>query len=145
MDYIKDLRPHIGHKKIILNCAGILIVKDDKVLFQLRSDNKKWGLIGGLLELDETYEQAALREAKEETGLDIELDYFLGIYHNHDMVWANGDQAHTLGAYFVGHIKSGKFFGKEESPDLFAEDHAKALEAYYAGVRYPLLNENKKT
>ncbi|MBR2854679.1 MAG: hypothetical protein IKE81_10175 [Clostridia bacterium] len=36
-----------------------------------------------------------------------------------------------------------RFFGKDELPELFAEDHITALEAYFHGVRYPLLQENK--
>ncbi len=154
MDYIHDLRKLTGPRKLILNCAGVLIIRDDKILFQRRADNGKWGLIGGLLEMNETYEEAAIREAREETGMEIKLDNFLGIYHNHNMVWSNGDAAHVISAYYTAHTVSGRprideesyelrFFGEAEIPDLFAEDHRAALEAYYAGIRFPLLRENK--
>ena len=153
MDYIHELRKEIGHRKIILNCAGALIVRDGKILFQRRTDNGKWGLIGGLLEMNETCEQAALREIREETGLEVKLTGFLGIYHNHNMVWSNGDAAHVVCAMFIAEIVSGeprideesyelRFFGKDELPELFAEDHIAALDAYFRGVRYPLLQEN---
>ena len=152
-DYIHDLRKIIGPRKIILNCAGALIIRDNKILFQRRTDNGRWGLIGGLLEMNETYEQAALREIREETGLEVKLDSFLGIFHNHHMVWSNGDAAHVLSAMYTASIVSGeprvdeesyelRFFGKDELPDLFAEDHIAALDAYFRGVRYPLLQEN---
>ncbi len=155
MDYIHELRKEIGSRKIILNCAGALIIRDDKILFQRRADNGKWGLIGGLLEMNETYEQAALREIHEETGLDVRLESFLGIFHNHHMVWSNGDTAHVISAVFTAGIISGtprideesyelRFFGKDELPELFAEDHRAALDAYFRGVRYPLLQENKR-
>ena len=154
MDYIHALRKLTGPRKLILNCAGVLILRNDKILFQRRADNGKWGLIGGLLEMNETYEEAAIREAREETSMDIKLDSFLGIYHNHNMVWSNGDAAHVISAYYTAHIVSGqphideesyelRFFGQEEIPDLFAEDHKAALEAYFAGIRFPLLMENK--
>ena len=55
-------------------------IRDGKILLQRRADNGKWGLVGGLLELDETYEQAALREIREETGLAVRLTAFLGIF-----------------------------------------------------------------
>ena len=108
---------------------------------------------GGLLEMNETYEQAALREIREETGLEVKLESFLGIFHNHDMVWSNGDAAHVVSAMFTASIVSGeprideesyelRFFGKEEIPELFAEDHIAALDAYFRGVRLPLLQEN---
>ena len=156
MDYIHDLRKVIGPRKIILNCAGALIIKDDKILCQRRTDNGKWGLIGGLVEMNETYEQAALREVREETGLEVKLDSFLGIFHNHNMVWSNGDAAHVISAMFTASIISGeprideesyelRFFGKDEIPELFAEDHIASLNAYFSGMRYPLLRENRFT
>jgi len=154
MDYIHELRKEIGSRKIILNCAGAVIFRDGKILFQRRTDNGKWGLIGGLVEMNETYEEAALREIREETGLAVKLDSFLGIFHNHDMVWSNGDAAHVISAMFTASIVSGeprideesyelRFFGKEEMPELFAEDHIASLDAYFRGIRYPLLQENR--
>ena len=153
MDYIHTLRPIIGHRKIILNAASVIIQRDGKVLLQRRSDNGEWGLIGGLLEINETYEEAALREVREETGLEVRLDSFLGIFHNHNMVWSSGDQAHVITAFFTASIISGdprideeslelRFFGLEEMPPLFAEDHRETMKAYRTGVRYPLLREN---
>ena len=115
MDYIKEIRKDIGHKKIILNSAGVVIVKDNKILLQRRKDNNKWGLIGGILELDETYLEAAIREVKEETGLDISIDYSLGIFHNHEMMWTSGDKAHIIGSYYVAHIVKGEPHIDEES------------------------------
>ena len=153
MDYIYGLRPLIGSRKIILNAATTIIIQDGKILLQRRTDNGKWGLIGGLMEMNETYQEAALRESREETGLEVRLASFLGIYHNHDMVWANGDAAHVVTAFFTASIISGeprideesfelRFFGMEELPELFAEDHIAALDAYTQGIRYPLLREN---
>jgi len=106
------------------------------------------------VEMNETYAQAAVREAREETGLEVKLTSFLGVFHNHDMVWANGDAAHVISAVFTAEIVSGeprideesfelRFFGKDEVPELFAEDHITALEAYCKGIRLPLLNENE--
>ena len=153
MDYIQSLRREIGSRKIILNCAGVVIVRDGKILLQRRSDNGLWGLVGGLLELNETYAQAAVREAREETGCDVALTAFLGIYHNHDMVWSNGDRAPTIGAYYAAEIVRGtpridaeslelRFFEQSEIPPLFAEDHEAALAAFFGGVRWPLPQEN---
>ena len=153
-DYIHELRKVTGPRKIILNCAGAVIVRDGKILFQHRADNGKWGLIGGLVEMNETYEEAALREIREETGLEVRLESFLGIFHNHDMVWSNGDEAHVISAMFTADAEDGeprideesfelRFFGEDELPELFAEDHIAALDAYFRGIRYPLLQENR--
>ena len=154
MDYIHELRKLTGPRKLILNCGGVVIEKDGKVLFQRRADNGKWGLIGGLVEMNETYAQAAVREAREETGLEVKLTGFLGIFHNHDMVWANGDAAHVISAMYTAEIVSGeprideesfelRFFGKDEFPELSAEDHIAALEAWRSGIRLPLFTENE--
>ena len=151
-NYIKKIRECLGSQKIILNCAGGVVEKDGKILFQRRSDNNRWGLPGGLLELNETYLDAAIREIKEETGLEVKPKNFLGIFHNHDMVWGNGDKAHTIGAYYVFEIVGGilkvdeesfelKFYSKDEIPPLFAPDHQQALEAYFSNIRYPLFEE----
>ena len=154
MDYIHELRKEIGPRKIILNCAGALIIRDDKILFQRRTDNGQWGLIGGLVEMNETYKEAALREIREETGLEVRLNSFLGIFHNHNMVWSNGDAAHVISAMFTASIVSGeprideesyelKYFDRESIPCLPAEDHIAALDAYFKGIRYPMLQENR--
>ncbi len=154
MDYVKRIRAGLGPQKIILNCAGAIIERDGKILLQRRSDNGQWGFPGGILELDETYAQAALREIREETGLECRLEAFLGIFHNYDMMWPNGDRAHTVGAIYTARILRGeprvdeescelRFFSREELPPLCFEDHRAALAAYDRGVRLPVPEENR--
>src|SRR5271157_164833 len=60
------------HEKIDFTVA-IFIVHDEKVLLIHHRKLDKWLPLGGHIELDEDPEQAALREAKEESGLDVEL------------------------------------------------------------------------
>lgn len=151
--YAQRIRKYLGSQKIILNCAGGIVVKEDKILLQRRADNNEWGLVGGLLELDESYLEAAIREIKEETGLDVEAKSFLGIFHNYNMIWGNGDKAHTIGAYYVFEIVGGelsvdeesfelKYFSPDELPHLFAEDHIAAINAYKEGIAVPIFKEN---
>jgi len=63
--------PHI-HEKIDFT-VSIFIAQDQKVLFVFHKQLQRWLPIGGHIELDEHPEQAAIREAKEESGLDVEL------------------------------------------------------------------------
>jgi len=63
--------PHI-HEKIDFTVA-IFVVFQKKVLLIHHRKLDKWLPLGGHVELDEDPEQAALREAKEESGLDVEL------------------------------------------------------------------------
>ena len=60
------------HDKIDFTVA-IFVVQDRKVLLIHHRKLDKWLPLGGHIELDEDPEQAALREAKEESGLDVEL------------------------------------------------------------------------
>ena len=60
------------HEKIDFTVA-IFVVHDGKVLLIHHRKLDKWLPLGGHIELDEDPEQAAVREAKEESGLDVEL------------------------------------------------------------------------
>ena len=60
------------HEKIDFTVA-IFVVQHDKVLLILHRKLGKWLPLGGHVELDEDPEAAALREAREESGLEVEL------------------------------------------------------------------------
>ena len=91
--YIEGLRQHIGHAPVIMTCAGCAVLDDSgRVLLQRRGDAEgPWGLPGGAMELGETLEEAAVRETREETGLDVRPDELLGVYTGPLHTYANGD------------------------------------------------------
>jgi 8-oxo-dGTP pyrophosphatase MutT (NUDIX family) len=60
------------HEKIDFTVA-IFVVHDQKILLIHHRKLDKWLPLGGHVELDEDPEQAALREAKEESGFEVEL------------------------------------------------------------------------
>jgi 8-oxo-dGTP pyrophosphatase MutT (NUDIX family) len=60
------------HEKIDFTVA-IFVVRDSKVLLIHHRKLDKWLPLGGHIELDEDPEQAAIREAREESGFDVEL------------------------------------------------------------------------
>jgi len=60
------------HEKIDFT-ASVFIVSEGKVLLHFHKKLRKWLQPGGHIELDEDPNQAAIREAKEETGLDVVL------------------------------------------------------------------------
>src|SRR5258708_3752310 len=64
--------PHI-HDKIDFT-VEVFIVFKEKVLLLKHDKYKKWLSVGGHIELDEDPNEAAIREVKEEVGLDIALD-----------------------------------------------------------------------
>lgn len=77
------------HKSDYRQAAGAIIMHNDQVLLLRRSTKETskhgmWELPGGKLEDGETPEQAATIEAKEESGLDIEIKGKVGAHADHD-------------------------------------------------------------
>jgi ADP-ribose pyrophosphatase YjhB (NUDIX family) len=61
--------------------VNVVVVSDAaEILLIRRSDNDNWALPGGAIDLGESVTQAAIREAKEETGIDCEITGLVGIY-----------------------------------------------------------------
>ncbi len=63
--------PHIHDK--IDETVEVLIVYNNKVLLRRHDKHDLWLSVGGHIELDEDPNQAAIREVRQEVGLDIEL------------------------------------------------------------------------
>jgi ADP-ribose pyrophosphatase YjhB (NUDIX family) len=111
-DYIKYIRNKVGNSPIIMNGGCACIVDDQgRILLQQRDEaGKEWGFPGGFLNFGETYKQAAIREVKEETGLDISIDKTLGIYDEEMTTYPNGDISQVIVVFFLAHVIGGKLF-----------------------------------
>ena len=73
-DYIKFIREKVGHESIFLNFSAACIRNSKgEILLQNRGDNRGWGFPGGALEIGESYDEAVVREVREETGIDINV------------------------------------------------------------------------
>jgi ADP-ribose pyrophosphatase YjhB (NUDIX family) len=65
-----------------VSVAGIVVRDDDRVLVIRREDNGQWEAPGGVLELDESFEDGVRREVLEETGLQVTVERLTGVYKN---------------------------------------------------------------
>jgi ADP-ribose pyrophosphatase YjhB (NUDIX family) len=65
----------------IVPAVSVVVANDaDEILLIRRSDNGTWALPGGAIDIGESLPQAAIRETKEETGIDCEISGLSGIY-----------------------------------------------------------------
>ena len=99
-----------------------------------------WALPGGRAEPNETIEQTALREVKEETGLDVSIIRKIGEYHEEGT--QGGQEYDYFPACFLVKIEKGniqkqeseiadiKFFNLKDIPEVLAFKHGEMVKDY---------------
>jgi 8-oxo-dGTP diphosphatase len=111
----------------------ILLPEDRVVLVERRFPPPGWALPGGFVDEGETLEAAAVREAREETGLSVRLTDLLYVYSDP----RRDPRRHTLSAVFLGEASGtpepgddaagALAFGWGALPSPLAFDHAGIL------------------
>ncbi len=85
--------------------AGGIVFKDGKVLLTKHSQNKSWSFPKGLIDPPQTSKEAAIREVKEEGGVEVEIvdkvGYSKYVYSLH------GEKIFKVVTYFLMKYKSG--------------------------------------
>ncbi|WP_370452926.1 NUDIX hydrolase [Sporosarcina sp. BI001-red] len=116
MEYIQNMRKLIGHETLFTVGCGVMIVQNDELLLQHRIDEDSWCIPGGVMELGETFEETAKREALEETGLSIDRMELFGMYSGEDCYaeYSNGDKVYSVQVIFSAHSITGKLLQKGE-------------------------------
>jgi 8-oxo-dGTP diphosphatase len=102
--------------------AGVLIEIEGRVLLVRRGIEPHfgcWTLPAGFTEYGETIEETAIRECREETGLEVELDNLLGVYS------VNSDfYGHLVLVLYSAHLVGGEMVAGDDASEvgLFAPD-----------------------
>jgi len=101
-----------------------------------------WAIVGGFVDYGERLEDAAIREAKEETGLEVKLIDLLGLYSDPK----RDSRLHTISAVYLAEAiaepqaaddaKSVGLFTAWQSPIELCFDHAHILEDYWRYRNY---------
>lgn len=117
----------------------IIKYKDGIILIKRKNPPEGWALPGGFVDYGESLEDSAVREAREETGLDIQLVRQLHSYSD-----PNRDpRLHTITTVFIAEA-SGKasagddaaeigVFRQDALPEKIAFDHRLILQDYFSG------------
>ena len=102
MKHIDEIRPGV---------AVIIMDEKGRVLLQKRADVGLWGIPSGHVEPGETVSEAAIREIKEETSLDIRIKKLIGVYSEPDsqiFTYPSGKTVHFITTYFLAEIIGGE-------------------------------------
>lgn len=101
-DFILELRDKVGHQQLFLPAVTAIILRPvpegaplwevPSVLLARRADNNKWAPIAGICEPGEEATDTAIREIKEEIGLDATVEALIGVGIVGPMTYANGDE-----------------------------------------------------
>lgn len=94
------------------------------VLIERRNPPHGWAIPGGFVDIGETLESAALREAKEETSLDVTLKCLLGVYSDP----ARDPRGHTVTPVYIAEALGAPLAADDAANlDLFDPHHCPAL------------------
>jgi ADP-ribose pyrophosphatase YjhB (NUDIX family) len=123
VDYFHD--PHAPQANSITVAVSAFVREDTGLLLMIRrTDNDLYSIPGGQLEFGETLTQTAIREVKEETGLDIEVTGLIGIYSNpaHVIEYDDGEIRQEFSICFRADPTGGELRESDESTEVLWVD-----------------------
>lgn len=119
IDYIDD--PNAPEINSVVPSV-VAIVQDDegRVLMIHKTDNDRWALPGGGHEPGESIADTVVREVKEETGYDVEVETITGTYTNprHVMAYDDGEVRQQFSIAFRGRLIGGEKRTSSESDEV---------------------------
>ncbi len=120
--------------------AAVVVLEEGKILLNKRDIEPGrgcWSFPSGYVDVGETVEDAAVREAKEETGLDVRLDRLVGVYSNRErpvvlVVYAASIVGGNL--YAGNEVQAVGRFGIHELPEMAFEHDREIIESCINGA-----------
>lgn len=143
MSVIHHYNQYLMHQKFVTLTADIIIEfpGDEIILIKRKNDPYKglWAIPGGIMdEADERIEDAALREAQEETGLIVQLEKLVGVYSKK----GRDPRGRFVSAVFIAKPTGGTLQAADDAAEYvrtadflsyeLAFDHREILEDYIA-------------
>ena len=120
IDYYDD--PEAPKANSLVPSVNVVVVNDaDEILMIRRSDNENWAVPGGAIDLGESMTQAAIRETKEESGIDCEITGLVGIYTDpkHIILYtSNGEARQEFSILLTGRPVGGTPTPSDESTEV---------------------------
>ncbi|MBO0609350.1 NUDIX hydrolase [Myceligenerans salitolerans] len=119
IDYIDDPNaPSIN--SVVPSVVAIVRDDDGRVLMIHKTDNDRWALPGGGHEPGESIADTVVREVKEETGYDVEVETITGTYTNpnHVMAYDDGEVRQQFSIAFRAHLIGGERRTSSESDEV---------------------------
>ena len=108
--YISSLRAVVGSRLLLVPTVSVWPRNDAGQILLVRStDDGLWGTVGGMVEVGESPDEAARREAREEAGVDVRLTRILdavgGTAFEHHYV--NGDHVANVAVIYEAEVVAG--------------------------------------
>ncbi|MFF9309683.1 NUDIX domain-containing protein [Streptomyces sp. NPDC014748] len=105
---------------LVVAASAVVTDEQGRILLQRRRDNDLWALPGGGMEMHDSLPGAAVREVKEETGLDVEITGLVGTYTDprHVIAYTDGEVRRQFNVCFMARITGGELAISDESTEL---------------------------
>ncbi|MEV7021889.1 NUDIX domain-containing protein [Kitasatospora sp. NPDC093558] len=106
--------------RLVVAASAVVTDDEGRILLQRRTDNGLYALPGGAMDLGESLPDTAVREVREETGLDVEITGLVGTYTDprHLIAYSDGEVRQQFNVCFTARITGGELRISDESTDL---------------------------